>query len=110
MHVRKRAELTGRLPEELKASGPVAVSAERVVLAGETVIDPVILRLIEERDTRAERGCDSAADRTLEICRTECSVRALNVAFVRLARLLRLELDDARRRVPAEESSLRSAE
>src|SRR5688500_15880700 len=109
MHVCKRAELPGRLPEELKASGPVAVSAERVVLTGETVVDPVTLRLIEERHTRAERARDSVAHRLLETCGSNVSVRASNVPFVRLARLLRLERDDAGERVPAEESSLLSA-
>src|SRR5205085_10249563 len=92
MYVSEHAQVIHRFPQQLKAARPVAVAAEGVVLSGVRVVDPVVLTLIEKRETRAERRRQTAAGRAAKIGSSERSVRALHVTFAILRRLLRFEL------------------
>ena len=95
---------------ELQSAGPRLLAAERVVLAGEGVVDPVGLRLVEERRARRQGVGEAASDRRREVDVVVGAVRDPREAVGVLRRPAAVELDDARRGVASEERALRPAQ
>jgi hypothetical protein len=103
-------ELVVGLPEELCSIGPGPLAAERVVLLGEGVVDPVGLRLVEQRHACRQGVGEATPDRPLEVDVVVGAVGRPNEAVEVLRGLSGFELDHAGRSVAPEERPLRPAQ
>ena len=108
--VEEGLELLRGLPEELQPSGPGRLATERVALAGEGVVDPVGLRLVEQRGARRQGLGEAAPHRRLEVDVVVGAVGHPGEPVQLLRRPDRLELDDTGRRVAPEDGALRATE
>ena len=110
MEIEQRVEIVRRLVQELQAQCGLVVAAEAVVAARRGVLDPVVAILIEERDAARPVLIQRAAERGFDTGIAVGAGAEVDVAFRVLRRLLRIELDHARRRVAAEQRALRAAQ
>ena len=98
-----------RLIQKLHARGAFVIAAERVVLARIGVVDVIVAMHPLPGDAHRERVGQAAADGAIDVGRSQFAVGAGEEGVEILRRLLAGELDDARRRVAAEQRALRTA-
>ncbi len=110
VEVEQRAEVLRGLEQELEAQSAGLVAAQRVVLAGELVVDPVAARLDQAGEPRRDGVGELAAESSLDVDGVEGAVRGAHVRLAHGAGLDGVELDDAGRRVATEQRALRSAQ
>ena len=110
VQVDERAEIFARLEQQLAADRKILVLAKRIVLPGEAVVDPVVAIQVEDREAARNRVAEAAACCGFEIQRADFADRCARVTVEVFARLDRVELDDAGRRVAAEQRALRAAQ
>ena len=108
MDVDEHFERVG-LEEELRAAGNLVEALERVALAGEPVVHPVVAMLVDAGHAHRPLIGQRAADGALGVERAVRAVRGLCIAAALARGADRVELHDARRRVAAEQRALRTA-
>src|SRR3546814_4724525 len=93
----------------LKARGDVVITTEIVLLGRRDIVDPVVAVLVEAREADRKAAVVGSSRRDLDLAGAIAAIADARMA-AGLARLDGIELDDARRRVAAEQSALRSAQ
>ncbi len=111
MDVEQGVEALARLPQELQPVGVGLVAADLVLGARRVqVVHPVALRLVETGEAGGKGVAQRAADPEVEVEGVVGPVRGAEVGVGLLRGLHGLELDDAGRRVAAEQRALRAAQ
>ena len=109
VEVEQRAEVLVRLVQRLHAQGAVVVALELAGLAGrDLVLDPVVAVLDLRRDAGGPVAGQRHVGGALQAHRAVVAVGDVQVAFLALRGLHRIELDHAGRRVAAVERALRT--
>ena len=97
--------------QQLRAAGDFAVGAVGVFLAGETVVDPIVALLPQARKAqRHHPGCERQRHAAIGRDAVEAAIADRTVDREFVTRLDCVDLDDAGRRVAAEQRALRAAQ
>ena len=94
---------------QLKPRGDVVIAAEILGLGRRDIVDPIVAMLIEAREAHRKAVVVGGARRDFDLAGAITAIAGARIA-AGLAGLDGVELDDARRRVAAEERALRPAQ
>ena len=112
LHAEQGVEVLARLQQQLAAERHVVVALDRAVAAraAEGVVHPIAAALVKRRHAAGQRFGKAAADGGFGVHRVVLAVREPAVARGLEVRTHRIELDEASRRIAAEQRALRAAQ